>query len=147
MKIIAFDTGQETGIGLWDSEKGDTLREQVWLGSLPRAEAEDWAAQWIPHVDQVITEQLVISMATVKKGRQVQDAIESVGAIRYLCRVHDKPLYDQSKPGEVMRFITDARLKQLGVYVPGPDHPRDAGRHLLTFLAEHNLFDRRTLLQ
>lgn len=146
MKIIALDTGHTTGLALWDSKKGETLPEQLWLGMLPREEAEDWAARWIPHVDQVITEQLVISQRTIQTGRQVQDAIESVGAIRYLCRIHSTPLYDKSKPNEVMRFITDERLKKLNVYVKGPDHPRDAGRHLITFLAEHNLLDRRLLL-
>jgi len=140
VKIIAFDTGDTTGIASWNGEK-----VQSW--ALPREEAEDFAAHAIPEADQVITEQLVISMATAKKGRQVQDAIEMVGLIRALCRWYKTPLYDKSKPGEVMNFISNEKLKRLDLYVPGPDHENDARRHLVTWLVEHGVWDRSILLK
>lgn len=139
---MTVDTGDCTGIAMID-----TNAMEPWSTQLPREQAEDFIAAKIPLCDVVVTEQLVISTQTSKKGRQVQRAIEMVGLIRTLCRWHGVQHYDKSKPNEAMRFATNARLKMIGWDVPGQDHQRDARRHLLTYLAEHRLIDRVQLVQ
>lgn len=47
-----------------------------------------------------------------------------------MSRVNDSELLQQS-PGDAMTTFTDARLKALGMYTPGPDHIRDGTRHCL----------------
>ena len=42
-------------------------------------------------------------------------------------------LYTQS-PSDAMNVFTDARLKELRMYTPGPDHIRDATRHCLLWI-------------
>jgi hypothetical protein len=139
VRILALDTGGTTGAAIWQDE-------EIWSAALADPDVEEFMRVQIPLADLVITEQLVISMATIKKGRQIQRAIELVGVARYLCRQEGVELYDRSKPGEVMGFATDDKLKRIGWYVPGPDHERDARRHILTWLCDHGMFDLRRLL-
>ena len=37
----------------------------------------------------------------------------------------------EQSPGDAMTTFTDARLRELGLFTPGPDHIRDATRHCL----------------
>lgn len=48
-------------------------------------------------------------------------------------KVRRRTLPTQS-PVDAKRTITDARLKMWDMYLPGPDHPRDATRHALLWL-------------
>jgi hypothetical protein len=43
------------------------------------------------------------------------------------------PLFYQT-PSQAMETASDARLKQWGLYQPGPDHPKDGTRHAITFI-------------
>lgn len=140
-KIMTIDPGPSTGLSLWDSDSGDGPFATI----LPRVEAEDFVAERIPAVDVVIIEIFVISQGTIKKSRAGAESIEMIGMTRYLCRINDTPLLE-SRPADVMRFATDEKLKRIGWYVPGPDHARDALRHLLTFAAERGLVSVKQLL-
>lgn len=132
-----------TGIALWTPSDG------VWSTALPQHEAEDWLAHEIFYANrkptEIVLEQLVISAATVRKGRQVQRAIEMAGVVKYFARTAGIPLEEQM-PSSVMNFARDEVLKRIGWYVKGPDHQRDARRHILTRLAERRLIDLIQLL-
>lgn len=142
-RILAIDTGHMTGLALWTPEDG------IWSIALPDTEAEDWLAHEIFYANrkptELVLEQLAITQATIRKGRQVQRAIELAGTVKYFARTAAIPLVEQ-KPGEVMKFARDTVLKQIGWYVTGPDHQRDARRHILARLAELRLIDLVQLL-
>ena len=38
-------------------------------------------------------------------------------------------------------FATDAKLRALGMWTKGVDHPRDATRHLILFLCTERIID------
>lgn len=150
MKISSWDTGGTTGVSLWTPEAG------VWSTALKRADAEDLMFEVIPQCDHVVFERLTINAGTLKKTRDVQEAIELTGPIKYLCRIHgfvdwrqarpgDRTLKYQA-PGDVMRFADNKKLKRIGWHVPGPDHQNDSRRHLLVRLAEMRLIDLSILL-
>lgn len=144
MQVAGFDTGGCTGVALWVDD--GSAFGHIWSDAVPRAEAEDLMVDVIPKCDQIVVERLSISVATGKKGRQIQEAIELVGLARYLARKYDIPMIEQS-PAEAKGFATDAKLKRIGWYVKGPDHQNDARRHVLTHLADQKLIDLIQLLR
>ena len=143
IRILSADTGDCTGLGLWTPEDG------IWSIALPQHDAEVWLHDQIASAasrpTEIVLEKLVISAATVRKGRQVHRAIEMAGVVKYLARIYGVPLVEQA-PSDVMRFASDTVLKRIDWYVKGPDHQRDARRHILTRLAERRLIDLRVLL-
>lgn len=144
LKIVAYDTGKLTGVA-WHFTNAGMLIES---DQYEREQAEDHMASFIPWADIVICEKLSITAATVRKTRDIQPAIEMVGLVKYLCRVHQKELVEQP-PSDVMGFATNDKLKRIGWYpIPGAkgDHQSDARRHILALLADRRLIDLSTLL-
>jgi hypothetical protein len=138
MNILAFDTGKVTGVGAWKDGV-------VWSDNMTRDATEDFMYWKIREADIVICEKLVISQGTIRKSREIQPAIEMVGLARALARWGGAEFVEQM-PAEVMGFATDEKLKRIGWYVAGPDHQRDARRHLLTLLANRRMVDLGSLL-
>lgn len=69
------------------------------------------------------------------------DAIESIGAIRYLCLRARVP-FELQTPAEGKRFGTNEKLKLLGwKNASKGGHRDDAARHLLVACIRHNLLD------
>lgn len=145
-RIMTIDPGPSTGLATW-SPRTDPMPFST---TLPRIEAEDFIAERIKPdgtgATLVIIESFIISMATAKKSRAGSESIEMIGMTRYLCRIAGIPLIE-SRPADVMRFATDDKLRRIGWYVTGPDHARDALRHLLTFAAETSIIDPAQLLR
>ena len=137
MKVSAFDTGGTTGVAAWQ----DGI---IWSRNVPAAEVYDEMEMLIPKSDLVILEQLTITAVSYKK-KDLKFAIELAGVVKYLSSRAGVELYEQL-PVDAMRFATDEKLKRIGWYVPGPDHQRDARRHILARLAELGLLDLGTLL-
>ena len=142
-RIMAIDPGPSTGLALWDTDGAP------YATTLQRAEAEDFIVERLdrdrPTVDVVVIEKFIISQATAKKSRDGAVSIELIGLTRYLTRVAEVPLVEQP-PSDAKMFSTDEKLKRIGWYVPGPDHARDALRHLLVHAAEHGLVSVQSLL-
>lgn len=81
-------------------------------------------------VDLVVCETFRISTRTVQQtqaGSLV--AIETIGVARWLCDSAGVE-FSMQDPAEAMGFVTNDRLKHLGVYATA-DHARDAVRHLV----------------
>ena len=139
--VVGVDPGGTTGIGLWSRPVGLSLREIA-----DPADAVDWLAQMafaIPHAVFVV-ERYIITPATAKMSQQ-HDALEIIGAVKYVARQHGHGLVMQS-PSEAKSFATDAKLKRIGWYEKGQGHARDASRHVLTFLARQGIIDLATLI-
>jgi hypothetical protein len=86
-----------------------------------------------PTGGRLVVERFMITVATAKKSFQ-PDALEQIGALRYLARVECELELEMQTPAEVMRLVTDARLRELGWYRPGRVHCNDALRHLAVAL-------------
>lgn len=61
--------------------------------------------------------------------------------VRFLAVLRDRlretgVAVEVQQPGE-REVITDVRLRSWGLWVPGPDHPRDAQKHGLVFLRKY----------
>ena len=87
-----------------------------------------------PTIDALVIEEFKITAATGKKTRGGSNtAIEIIGALRWIAHARNVAFVMQT-PSDALSFMTDAKLKRLGWYVPGPDHARDAARHVALYL-------------
>lgn len=138
--VVGVDPGGTTGIALWSKGGGLTLRE------MPTAiEAVDWISD-MTHVlapTVFVVERYIITPATAKMSQQ-HDALEIIGAIKYLTRVNGHEVVMQT-PAEAKAFSTDDKLKTLGWYQRGQPHARDASRHVLLYLAKQDIIDLASL--
>jgi hypothetical protein len=127
MRVLAVDPGGNTGIAWYDSE-GEEHEAFI----LPFGADQDWIADNIWLADFVVCEDFIISAGTLRKGQDGSKmALETIGVLRYLARVHGKAFTLQA-PADARTFDQDwSKLKKLGWYTPGPDHARSASRHLL----------------
>lgn len=142
MRVMAIDPGPSTGIALWDTDD-----ELPWATTLQRHEAEDFIVEKIAKqaVHLVICEEFVITAGTAKKGRMGSESIEMIGVVKYFCRECDVEL-KFGRPSDAMKFATNEKLKRIGWYQTGPEHARDALRHLLTWAALNRKVDVKKLL-
>ncbi len=139
--VVAVDPGGTTGLALWSPEMGLTLRELA-----PADSAVDWLADTARSLKKAtfVVERYIITPATAKMSQQ-HDALEIIGALKFLVRRHGHAMVMQT-PAEAKAFSTDAKLKRVGWYSPGEGHARDASRHALLFLAKQGIIDLHTLL-
>lgn len=83
----------------------------------------------------IVVERFTITAATAKKSQQ-PDALKQIGALEYLARCYAGLDLNYQSPAEVMRLVTDTRLRALGWYIPGKEHSNDSLRHMVAFLAK-----------
>lgn len=135
MKVLAVDPGGTTGFATWE--------DGLW-----RAWAEPWEEscatihrELATDVTRCVCESFHISTQTARKSTAGSlQAIELIGIARYMARVYDVEFRLQS-PSEAKMFATDAKLRALGMWTKGVDHPRDATRHLVLYLCNARLID------
>ncbi len=148
MKLLAIDPGVRTGVagrgfdnvwlsqhalpgGAWcaDTEKGGVLCPEA--GEIVRL---------IHEADVVIVESWEVQGRTEKLAR-FYDSPEWIGVIkREAARGGTEFVLSQKDVLKPEGPYGDAALKRMGFYIPGPDHKRDATRHLLRYAAGKRLF-------
>ena len=139
MKLVAVDPGKMTGIAELDQE-----------GHFWSEEEPTWLAVEYLHdqlrrfggssVALLVCEAYVISARTLKATRQYE-ALESIGALRYLAGRADVP-FKLVTPAASKRLATDDKLRHLGWYDPSRGgHKNDAARVLLVAALEHGWID------
>lgn len=132
--ILAVDPGGTTGWSLFrnSAEKPESFQDTPYDF---QCKAHDLLMQDDARDALLVVERFTITAATAKKSQQ-PEALYQIGTLKYLAeRLAGLSLNFQS-PAEVMRLVTDQRLKSLGWYVPGREHSNDSLRHLVTFLAK-----------
>jgi hypothetical protein len=151
---LAFDPGLTTGLAILNSRDKAFMSWQLpcWeavaaiegllVTGMLRTE-KGWAEEYTPKI--VAGEDYTITSKTLKMSRQYE-ALESIGAIRYLC-MRSEVEYMLRPPSEAAVFSTDSKLKAIGWYNPTKGgHANSAARVLLLIAAERGLVDRSTLL-
>lgn len=138
--VVAVDPGGTTGLAVWSPGMGISL----WEGKPDEAVDRLANLSAINHKRHFVVERYIITPATAKMSQQ-HDALEIIGALKYLVRTHDHTLSLQT-PAEAKAFSTDTKLKTVGWYKPGLPHARDASRHLLLYLSKVGIIDLHTLI-
>lgn len=140
MKILAVDPGGNTGLARWADGNWNAWFEDA------QTAASQVHAELVAGLDALVFESFRISAQTAKKTQTGSlEAIELIGVGRYLARQYGTRFVLQS-PAEAKMFATDEKLKALDMWHRGSDHPRDATRHLLLFLAKEHAIDLRRLI-
>jgi hypothetical protein len=95
----------------------------------PPYETVNWVVEKIAtNFAKIIVERYMITPATIKMTREY-DALETIGALRYVARRKGIKIELQSR-GDRLR-VTNAQLKRLGWYTQtSGGHANDAARHL-----------------
>lgn len=138
MIILGVDPGGTTGVVLLDPQ------QLLVTGHMQLTVKDDLAGEWagwlrhiVPTVDIIVAERFTISQRTIQHSRQ-HDALDVLGALRYLSIIERKPL-DLQMASDAKAAFSDDTLKNLDLFnsVTG-EHARDALRHAL--LATRRLY-------
>lgn len=145
MKIFAIDPGVSTGLAWFDFDEWDKPATLITRGF---REATDYIGSYVDlwKPDLVVCEKFTIAPMKGKTTEGANMAIELIGVSRYFAAEAGIP-FEEQRPADAKNFVTDAKLRRIDWYVPGPDHARDALRHLLLAGARHQAFGLETLLQ
>ena len=133
--MLAVDPGGCTGMALYEAgdldEHFEAWSEPDPMGAIDRARMEI-----VSGLDVLVVEEFRITAGTGRKTRAGSNtAIEIIGALRWIAFKRGVPIVEQA-PADAMGFATNDKLKRLGWYTPGPDHARDATRHLVLYLVK-----------
>lgn len=140
MRIVAVDPGLTSGVAVYGTESRSFLSME-----LPTHAA-------ISEVERFLylgTGLVVCESWTPRPGvRTFQpEALESIGALRYLCRKLRTEFQLQS-PAEAKSFATNKKLKTLGWRRPSEGgHADDAARHLLVAAVRVDAIDPAIFLE
>lgn len=99
------------------------------------------AVNWIEHkindnqaINEIhiVCEAFTINDHTAKETRQY-DALEVIGAVKYLCEVYNVTFHTPVAPG-TRKVVTNKLLQDLDWYKTSPDkHMIDASKHVVAF--------------
>jgi hypothetical protein len=148
VRVLAVDPGKTTGLALYRDvfRKSEDMHEwTAWM--LPWQQSMDAIVDWIQNgeLDHVVCENFVISRNTLTKGADAHWPMGGIGITRWMCERTHVP-FDLQMPSDAKGFATNDKLKKLGWKTPGKDHPDDATRHLVLFLARTGAIDPQRLV-
>lgn len=89
----------------------------------------------------VVIEDFLITSQTGAKS-QAPWSLKQIGVAEYLAWKYGCPFYTQT-PKAAKDFATNDQLRNIGWYVKGQDHGRDAQRHALLHLVRSGWMDER----
>lgn len=143
MLVISVDPGLVTGVSYFDSDMDffDSAEKPAmdaveWIHAIIRASSERQAAG-LDFNAQLVCESYTVNANTIKHKRQY-DALEVIGACRYLARFYGATFRLQPPPNR--NLIKNEMLKTLGWYRPTKDkHQLDAAKHLAIACLRLNL--------
>ena len=120
--LLSIDPGETTGYAIFI--KGSYHNSDI----IQFSSTYDWQLLFAPEPDIVVCEEYRIygGQRLAHTGSKV-DTIRIIGAIEYLCRQYDIPLYKQMASSH-KNFCTDDKLKEWNFYKKINKHSRDAIR-------------------
>lgn len=136
MRVLAVDPGLTVGYATFDSDADNYEAYQCHKWPFLNWADPDQHKAWF---DIVVVERFTITPQTLKMSRQPHP-IEVIGVLRWWCESTSTTLIEQT-PSEAKSFMTNDRLKHLGLYEPGADHANDAVRHLALYLVKTGYID------
>jgi len=150
VKIIAVDPGVTTGVAWADfSEEGiPELHTSMPKGFEAACTLFErfGGSPYRSNFDLLVIERFSITAKTATKTREGSNlAIELIGVAKWVALQCGLKVEEQS-PADAKNFASDMKLRKLGWYTPGPDHARDATRHLLLAAVRHKAIDLKYLI-
>lgn len=133
-----FDPGLATGVALLEIEETTSGWSTSWQASeMDVSQVCTWALTELltgaGGFDTVVCERFVITTQTGKKS-PAPWSLEIIGLLRAVC-AHTNVRFVEQSPADAKMFAPNPRLKELGVWVVGSDHARDALRHMVLYVA------------
>jgi hypothetical protein len=130
---IGVDPGKIVGIAIYDPG----LDDKPLGGQMPYDQFGLWLESWLVSgvVGLVAVERFTITRSTALKSSDAHWAMELIGVTKFLCGKYSVQLREQQAT-TAKNFSTDVRLKEVGWWLPGKDHARDAVRHVILALEE-----------
>ncbi len=123
--IIALDPGITTGVAeLWDNGK-------IYVHHMkePHLEFYRFLETGRVTLDEIVYESFVYQ----RRNKVVLYPVEVIGVIKLFCATNAIPAYSQSA-SQAKGFMTDDKLKAMGLWEEGLKHGMDALRHLMYHL-------------
>ncbi|HEY2638929.1 MAG TPA: hypothetical protein VGI66_03470 [Streptosporangiaceae bacterium] len=128
------DPGEVTGVAQFENHYGVFRAAEY-----PAEEAWDYIESWCRMQGSALSigwERYTITAGTHKLTAQPA-ALETIGVCRYLSRLHGCRVLQPAQQ-HTPDARDQARLKQLGWWVPGKDDAQSAAAHLLNWLLREN---------
>lgn len=158
--VLAIDPGKMTGVAYtsYDSLANrvrviSTAELSILEGSeiehpkFLRSMIDDWRASGDTDVPtRVVVERFTITPATGKKSQEAKAALETIGAVKLMCREAGYPLdaIVYQGPGEVKDAWPNAKLRRCDLWHRGgAGHALDALRHAATYMVSQGWNDPR----
>lgn len=109
---------------------------------LPQLPFLNWTWEALAHHGPstvVVCEDYTINAATVKKS-PAPWSLEIIGTLKWQAYKHGA-VYVGQDVSDAKNFVTNDRLREAGCWTRGHEHARDAGRHLLLYMARIGWYD------
>lgn len=129
--ILAVDPGKTTG---WATYEAGEYQYGQASPFVFLSDVDSWA---LDTLDVFVVERYTITPQTLKMSRQ-PDALKIIGVLEWWAVSRDI-LFVEQTPAEAKSFVTNERLRKLGLYPSGLDHAADAMRHLILYLVKEQV--------
>lgn len=134
--IIGLDPGETTGVSIWSRAESQFLVTPHQINT----STMEWGVDRFSELIQPSPGSLIIMEGyRVYAWKLKEHSFSSlfvprlIGCVETLCRLRRVPLVIQSAQ-KGKSFVTDDRLKEWGLYIPGSPHANDATRHVCQVL-------------
>lgn len=135
-RVLALDPGGTTGWATW-TDSDTSARTPTWSGGHITA-AEHHLQLGALIENQAVQDYTVVCESfEFRQGKQRGNlnlmSKEYIGVTKYICK--DRRItFKLQTAGMAKAFITDSKIKAMGLWMPGMTHQMDAMRHLLYYL-------------
>jgi len=141
-RIVALDPGGTTGWAMWQdtsipNQADNGLWENFTCGQMETAKHHLRLHDWLEHLHtQKFT--VVDERFEFRKGDEHRAGInlisrEYIGVAELFCQQRDVH-HVMQQAASAKGFVTNDKLKVMGLYVPGKQHAMDAMRHLIYYM-------------
>lgn len=139
-RIIALDPGGTTGWALWEQHLAiHGTAKDVW--NVGQMGPEDHHSDLYAHLERCHTHEFTVVCESFefRQNRQ-RDNInlmsrEYIGVTKLFGQERSTPVVFQTA-ARAKGFVTDQKLKAMGLWWPGNKHAMDAMRHLITYMVQ-----------
>ena len=134
--LLAFDPGEVTGCCVFKDGKPVEFRQLPTVNKKTRDYEWDIIEQFIDEIkpDAVIIENYRIYAHKLEQHSSSDvPTLQLIGAIKYMLYKRNIP-YKLQMAQQAKGFVTDAKLKEWGMWDVGHKHARDACRHCVYYL-------------
>lgn len=161
-RVLAIDPGKMTGVALTNLSQDKDVVKLLFTAELSVLEGDNpehpkvlraMINDWRPNDEiavpmRIIVERFTITPQTGKKSQEAKAALETIGAVKLMCREAGYPLdaIVYQSPGEAKAGWSNPKLRRCGLWHRGgAGHALDALRHAATYMVSQGWNDPRMI--